>query len=217
MKNRTGLFVSFVAAIVIVVSGVGFVVFHQSQKAKPEVQQQTKLYEQEKISDKKQDSQSSTAQPAITEQQPIDPAPVAQEASTVQVYFSKNPDSTSADMVYAVSRSVYEGEDATNVAIRELLAGPSADEKTDGYTGGIELQGDSKCDGKDFKLTVNESTATLQLCRKYRSAGAMQDASTKAQFVKTIEEITGVEKVILLDSSGGCLFQARAGTKCATN
>jgi len=135
-------------------------------------------------------------------------APVA-DPDPVQVFFSRNPDSFSDfTAVFPVTRDV----PATALmegAIAALIAGPNAAEQATGLfsdlralmTGGV-----SNCKGLDFTLLSAGGTVTLQLCRTTSSAGIGQDARAQAEIEATLMQFPGVTKVIVLSSTGHCLF-----------
>jgi hypothetical protein len=150
--------------------------------------------------------------PVATASPPADP-------DMVQVFFSRNPDSLNDfTAVFPVTRdvpapSVMEG------AVAALIAGPSAAEQATGLfsdfraliTGTV-----SNCKGLDFTLLPAGGVVTLQLCRTTSSAGIGQDARTQAEVEATLMQFPGVTRVIVLSSTGHCLFDASGLDLCLT-
>ncbi len=223
MRSRPGIFITIVAAITIAVSGLGFVVVKQSQKAEPRVKQETARYEQQKAATQNSPVTTDSSNQSTLPQQPAQPQPTAtdnqqntsvQPVSTVQVFFTKNPDSGDSDQVFPVSRNVDQGQDAGVVAINALIAGPTNDEVNQGYVGGLELTGSSNCDGKDYTLTITNGTATLRLCRKLVGSETLSDNQTAAQIRATLLSLPGASQASILNRAGNCMFANLGDSVC---
>jgi hypothetical protein len=136
----------------------------------------------------------------------------AQEGRPVQVtvYFSRDPQSLQDfSAVFPRVRTVTpEGQRVASAALDALIAGPTAAEAAQGYfseLGGM-LGGPSTCSGEDFILTIDAGTATLRFCRQVSSAGIGQDARVQSAIEATLLEFPSIQRVRVLRSDGGCLF-----------
>jgi hypothetical protein len=132
----------------------------------------------------------------------LDPDPV-------QVFFSRNPDSMNDfTAVFPVPRDV-PSTGLMEGAVAALIAGPNAAEAASGLFSDVRalITGTvSNCKGLDFTLLRAGGMVTLQLCRTTSSAGIGQDARAQAEIEATITQFPGVTKVIVLSSTGHCLF-----------
>jgi len=150
---------------------------------------------------------------------PIVAAAPAADPDPVQVFFSRDPDSfNDFTAVFAVNRDV-PGTALMEGAISALIAGPTAAEAATGLYSDLRamLTGAvSSCKGLDFTLLSAGSVVTLQLCRATSSAGIGQDARAQAEVEATLMQFPGVTKVIVLSSSGHCLFDESGLDLCLT-
>jgi len=135
-------------------------------------------------------------------------APVA-DPDPVQVFFSRNPESFSDfTAVFPVTRDV-PAPALMEGAIAALISGPNAAEQATGLFSDLRalMTGTvSNCKGLDFTLMPAGGTVTLQLCRATSSAGMGQDARPQAEIEATLMQFPGITKVIVLSSTGHCLF-----------
>jgi len=94
-------------------------------------------------------------------------------------------------------------------AVSALIAGPTAAEAGTGLFSDFRaiLTGSvSNCKGLDFTVLPAGGVVTVQLCRTTSSAGIGQDARAQAEIDATLMQFPGVTKVIVLGSTGHCLF-----------
>lgn len=215
MKSQTKLFVSIIASIIAICGLVGFSVVRSAQHDQPKIQEENRQYEASKnLQSNKTADPSQAAKQSNQQTVPLVEAPDAQIKATV--YFSKNPDSTSnPTVVYAVERSL-DSTATPELVVSQLIAGPTQDEKSSGFYGGIELTGASNCGNKDFKVALNGDSVTLQFCRDHVSGGPVQDAREQAQIVNSLKKLTGVTKVEILNQKNNCLFGANSLGVCVT-
>jgi hypothetical protein len=140
-------------------------------------------------------------------------APSGSTVHAVAVFFSKHPDSdTAPTKVFARSRISPTLAVAT-YAISQLIAGPTAAEKAQGYYTPLEgaLSGASTCNGADFKITLNwnrthteAGAATLQFCRRVLGLGDTGTAVAQNEITKTLTQFSTVSKVVIIRSDGTC-------------
>jgi len=149
--------------------------------------------------------------PVVTAAPPADP-------DTVQVFFSRNPDSLSDfTAVFAVSRDVPGGPGIMDSTLAALIAGPTAAEQAAGYFSDFRaliVGTTSSCKGLDFTLLPAGGTVTVQLCRATASAGIGQDARAQAEVEATLMQFPGVTRVIVLNAAGHCLFDESGLDTC---
>jgi hypothetical protein len=131
----------------------------------------------------------------------------------VAVFFSKHPDSdTAPTKVFARSR-VSPTLAVATYAISQLIAGPTAAEKAQGYYTPLEgsLGGVSTCNGADFTITLNWNrthpevgTTTLQFCRQIIGLGDTGTAVAQNEITKTLTQFSTISKVVIIKSDGTC-------------
>lgn len=132
----------------------------------------------------------------------------------VEVYFSKHPESDSdPTKVFPVDRTATDNGVA-KLVLSELIKGPSTEEKDDGFYTEIKLSGKSNCGGDDFKVTISGGKATVQFCKVVVQAGTLSDARSEAQIQATLTQFPTVQKVIILNKNGNCLFGTSGENLC---
>jgi hypothetical protein len=134
----------------------------------------------------------------------------------VRVFFSRRPDSESAfTNVFPVARIAADRAVAT-AALAGLIKGPTPAERADGYFSelGGALTGVSSCAGRDFRIAIENGTATVRFCRAVTSSGVGQDARIRSQIEATLRQFTTVRSVRLLGSNGRCLFDQSGQDRC---
>jgi Sporulation and spore germination len=141
----------------------------------------------------------------------------------VKVYFSKHPDSDSSPTaVFPVYRSSPTLGVAT-YAIEQLIAGPTAAEKTAGYYTELttSLVGTSSCNGADFTIALDmkgakhaPGTATLQFCRGTQLAGDLSGARITANISQTLLQFSNITSVVILTQSGHCFNDLKGTDDC---
>jgi len=162
------------------------------------------------------------------------PAPTVTSATTplptptatgyvVQVYFSKQPDSyNDPNLVFPVQRISPTSGVATN-AIEQLIAGPTASEKAQGYFTELSaaLTGASNCGGADFTITLNmrathsqTGAATLRFCRTLSLPGDLSDLRIKAEITKTLTQFSTITSVTIITREGHCFGDLSGQDKC---
>lgn len=150
---------------------------------------------------------------------PIATASPLADPDVIQVFFSRNPDSfNDFTAVFPVTRDV-PAPGVMEGAVAVLIAGPNAAEQATGLfsdfraliTGTV-----SNCKGLDFTLMSAGGVVTLQLCRTTSSAGIGQDARAQAEVEATLMQFPGVTRVVVLGSTGHCLFDGSGLDLCLT-
>ena len=134
----------------------------------------------------------------------------------VRVFFSRRPASErSASAVFPVTRVASDRAVAT-AALAALIEGPNAAERADGYYTELKgaLTGPSTCSGRDFRIAIEDATATVRFCRIVASAGVGQDARMRSQIEATLRQFPTIRAVRLLGSDGRCLFDRSGQDRC---
>lgn len=135
------------------------------------------------------------------------------EEQTIQVFFSKSPDSNDdPSLVFPVSRN-YTGDNKITAAMTELLKGPTAAEKAAGYFSKLSLSGESNCGGSSYKYVTTATKITLTFCKNVAATGVIADGQAKMIVAKTLEEATA-KTVVILDKNGNCLFDLSGMNVC---
>ena len=147
------------------------------------------------------------------------PVPVGQaaEPDSVNVFFSRDPDSfNDFTAVFPLPRTVPGGTGVIEQTVEAQLLGPTAAEQGAGYFSDFKnlLVGPSLCKGGDFELIVAAGTATLRLCRATSSAGIGQDARAQNEINAVLMQFPGITRVVVLTASGHCLFDESGMDLC---
>jgi Sporulation and spore germination len=175
-----------------------------------------------------------SAPPMSTEPAPTATAPAPAATATpmappksypVLVYFSKGQASLDdPHAVFPVPR-VSPTLAVATYAMEQLIAGPTAAEKTAGYftelTTVLHRGEPSSCDGADFMLTLDHrdgtpepGTATLQFCRPTTSPGIGADARITAEIQRTLTQFATITKVVILNVQGDCFGDLSGLNRC---
>lgn len=209
-ETRNGLFALLVTLVVVVSALMGVVVVNSHNSEKQTVARQSQEYEAQKNQNSQPTSQTNGSD-QTQEEAPLASPDNKIPTGSVLVYFSRYTDSDTPDEeVYSVERTVYQGQDPLSVAVDELIAGPSSEEKADGFYGGIGLSGDSNCDGADYKIQTSESTVTVQFCKNVNDGSVTDSAQSQKQIRSTLSQLTGHGQVVALDKDGKCLYSQTA-------
>ena len=141
----------------------------------------------------------------------------------IYAYFSKQPDSyNDPNAVFAVKR-VSPTSGVATYAIQQLIAGPTASEKAQGYFTELSaaLTGTSNCGGADFTISINVvqtlppvGGATLRFCRTLSLPGELADARIKAEITKTLTQFSTINRVTILTRDGHCFGDLSGQDKC---
>lgn len=167
------------------------------------------------------------SQPAATSTATTAPAATNTPSSgapyKVLVYFSKKPDSLSdPTKVFPVNRYSPTLGVAT-YAIQQLIAGPTAAEKSSGYFSEIQglMSGSSNCGGADFQITLNHKGptaatgyATVKFCRVVNLPGDLAGAYIRAEINAIILQFPSNTHVVILDYQGGCFDDLSGQNLC---
>jgi hypothetical protein len=131
----------------------------------------------------------------------------------VKVFFPKNPEQQS-DLSYV--QPVWRQSRTANVAqsaIAQVLAGPTRQERQQGFVAPINLRGASNC-GKDFTLSITLTVARLRFCRQVVSGGVGDDARIISSLNATLKQFPTVRSVVILDQEGNCLGDMSGDNRC---
>lgn len=133
----------------------------------------------------------------------------------VKVFFSRHPESDDdPSRVFPVAR-VAPDDAVGTYAIGELLRGPSASEKSEGYFTDVRLRAaTSTCGTADFTLAVTGGVATLQFCKPFDHVGSLSDGRAESALKATLRQFPTVTKVVVLNSRGDCEFDLSGQNAC---
>src|SRR5690348_7560848 len=156
------------------------------------------------------------------------PTATAVPSRTVQVFFTKQPETGTTHKTFPVTRTTTSADVAT-FAIAQLITGPTDAEKAAGYSGALQgrmgAKGGANCDGSvDFALRMNArgtttepGTLTIRLCKDPVFQGNYPAWSQSIdQLRDTALHLPGVRAVVLLTSRNTCYDDQGDGTRCLT-
>lgn len=98
-------------------------------------------------------------------------------------------------------------------ALEQLIAGPTVQERRQGFTQAIQLRGASNC-GKDFTFSITSNVAKVRLCRQVISAGVGDDARASSAINATLRQFPTIRSVVILDQRGNCLGDMSGDNRC---
>lgn len=131
----------------------------------------------------------------------------------IKVYFPKNPPrQPRLDYVEPVWRQT-QTSSVAQFAISQVIAGPTRQERQQGFTAPITLRGPSTC-GSDFRFSLVASTAKLQFCRQVVSDGIGDDARALGSLTTTLKQFPTIQSVVILDRNGNCLGDMSGENRC---
>lgn len=112
---------------------------------------------------------------------------------TVKVYFGKQGNDDSCTKVFSLERNIVKTEAVARAAIEELIKGPTAEEKANGYFTGINSS------AKVNKLTIVDGTATIDFNEALEEGvgGSCKVAEIRQQIKQTLMQFASVKKVII--------------------
>ena len=153
-----------------------------------------------------------------TEANPVSnvaPATTIASATTskqVKVFFPTSRSQNDFSYVAPVVRRT-QTQSVAQFAIQQLVAGPTTQERQQGFTAPVNLRGSSTCGG-DFKLAVSAGVAKLQFCKQVVSNGVGDDARMKSSITTTLRQFPSINSVVLLDRNGNCLHDQSGSNLC---
>ena len=162
---------------------------------------------------------SGTASPTRTA-----PRPTATATATappagvpVSILFSRHPASDNdPSLVFPVER-VSPNSGVARYAVEQLLAGPTAPEKANGFFSvwtDFTYGGGSDCGGDPFELTLESGTLTVRFCTTVVLIGSVADGQAETSMKETLLLFSTVDRVVLLDQFNDCLFNASGMNLC---
>ncbi len=133
----------------------------------------------------------------------------------VYVYFSKSPESyNDPTKVFAVSR-ISASSGVAKFAIQQLIYGPTASEKKQGYFSKVIFRSKtSNCGGDDFRLSLVQGVVTLRFCRQFDHVGVIADGQAEIEIDTTLMQFPTIQKVIILNRAGDCEFDLSGMNSC---
>lgn len=143
---------------------------------------------------------------------PVTTVATATTAKQVKVFFPTARSQQDLSYVAPVVRRT-QTQGVAQFAIEQLIAGPTTQERQQGFTAPINLRGSSNC-GRDFRLTVSTGVARLQFCKQVVSGGIGDDARIKNSITATLKQFPSINSVVLLDRNGNCLNDQSGDNLC---
>lgn len=141
------------------------------------------------------------------------PQQVSVQPQPIKVYFPKNPlRQPTLGYVEPVLRYP-QTSSVARFAIAQVIAGPTRQERQQGFFAPINLRGASNC-GSDFRFSIVSNTARLQFCRPIVSGGVGDDARMLSSLNATLKQFPTVRSVVILDSRGNCLGDMSGENRC---
>ena len=151
------------------------------------------------------------------------PPPATATAATaisgfpIVVKFSKHPTSDSNPAaVFDVPR-VAPNSGVARYAIEQLLAGPTPTEDANGLFStwtDFSYGASSDCGGDPFALTLVGGTITVRFCTTVTLLGSVADGQAETTITQTLLAFSTISKVVLLDHTDHCLFDASGMDLC---
>uniref|UniRef100_A0A7C5YYK1 GerMN domain-containing protein n=1 Tax=candidate division CPR3 bacterium TaxID=2268181 RepID=A0A7C5YYK1_UNCC3 len=222
--NKKFLLVSFILAILLAIGeGIGLFLLSKelrgtlssNEELKNRIEQLEKSMNPEE-NEKPQEENKTTTEQGAPENRSDEEVPQEEQPSTtekiVDVYFSKDPASfDDPGIVVKVQRRTTE-EDVYSFAVRQILNGPTDEERIRGYFSPFSLKGSSNCGGYDFKWWKIGKTLKIQICRQIQEvmppegyAGASLKAQQRVLNVLHKTLVYGpIEKLEIRDMNGNC-------------
>ncbi len=131
----------------------------------------------------------------------------------IKVFLPKNPQQQSnvshVEPVWRQTRS----SSVAQFAIEQVIAGPTRQERQQGFVSAITLSGESNC-GKDFTISISANVARLQFCKQVVSAGIGDDARAISSLDASLKQFSTVRSVVILDREGNCLGDMSGENRC---
>lgn len=142
------------------------------------------------------------------EEEEEEPISYVVSEDSVNIYFSKDPESFDDPEFTGFVRRTYEdNQNLVIFVINELIKGPSLSEQNeDDLFSELELSGESNCDGNNYEYSISSSQLELKFCKEIISSGVLMDARIKSFVEKTLLELNLFDEVVLLDRNGEPLF-----------
>lgn len=138
----------------------------------------------------------------------------------LDLYFSKDPESNDDYDYFASVDRVTTRLDVATFLTEEYLKGPTDAEEAAGfYVGSVEgpvptFTDTSNCSGKDFGINIIDRVATLRFCRTLVAVGGAYDARFLEGLKFNINQFDTVDKTVVLDKTGHCLFDLSGTDEC---
>lgn len=106
--------------------------------------------------------------------------------------------------------------DTANFIVEEIILGPTEEEKSDGFFTPIKFEGESNCEGADFKLEVESvaRVAKVTFCRPLNLQGLGDDMRVQSAIVRSLSLLPEIDSVVLLDYKGDCFVDLSGTNAC---
>lgn len=141
----------------------------------------------------KNDNPSGLPENDLTESYPVS---FVQAQKTVKIYFSNkkmNPDMQDCSLVYPTDRKIADSSNVAELALNELLKGPTDSEKNQQYftsiNDGVKLQ----------KIIIKDGTAYADFSSRieYQLGGSCRVGAIRAQIEQTLMQFSTIKSVVI--------------------
>lgn len=141
----------------------------------------------------------------------------------VLVYFNRHPDSDGYPLKVLPVQRTSPTDDVVTYAVQQYLAGPTEQEKQQGYYNELNMSGPSNSGDRDFTLTYDmrgptpeKGTVTLQFNRQTTLPGDMSGPRVKLAITTTLTQFPSIKNVVILNAAGYCFADLKSGNECLT-
>ena len=115
--------------------------------------------------------------------------PADQEMTTLLIYFNNMEKSEDCSQVYPVQREVFVTQTPAQTAINLLIAGPTAQEKGQGYVSNIAEETALN------SINIDDGTATVDFNESLDTSGSCAVQAVRAQITETLQQFPTVQEV----------------------
>jgi len=193
MNKNKGLYIILFLLLLIVIGLGGYYLYTKGVILQPKEAAKTKDDGIEEVEDTKE-SEDMSEETKVPEKEPTK-EPVAKKM-TVKVFFAssvKDPNSEKCDVTYAVSRTIDQTVAVGRASLNQLLAGPSAIEKSQGYVTAIP-------EGTQLKsLEIKNGVAYANFNEKLNQGvgGSCSTDRIRSQIENTLKQFPTVKSVVI--------------------
>jgi hypothetical protein len=158
-----------------------------------------------------------TATPTATPPPATATAAAPPSGLPIVIKFSRHPASDSdPSAVFDVPR-ISPNSGVARYAIEQLLAGPNAPEKANGFFTpwtDFTYGAVSDCGGDPFELTLVSSVLTVRFCTTVTLLGAVADGQANVAMTETLLQFSTITRVNILNQANDCLIDPSGLNLC---
>jgi hypothetical protein len=128
----------------------------------------------------------------------------ADEPNAIEVFFtnSKKGSADNCDLVFSLPRSIPQTQALATIALQRLLAGPTADERAQGYA--TQIPAGTKLN----RVAVASGVANVDFSSELNTAaGACRVAAIRSQIERTLKQFSTVKSVVITVNGKGPVLQ----------